>query len=92
MPNKEDKTLAPMPWWAKLIVGATAVGLIVKFTPIQQCLYLFLMIVMVPMALFAGVGLISQGTYEALQGKIAEAQATLQERVDEKLRDRRASA
>ncbi len=91
MSRTENKPLPPMPWWAKLIVGACAIGLIVKFLPIQEILYLFLMIVMVPLALFAGVGLISQGTYEGLQGQIASVQAALQEKVDAKLRERRAS-
>jgi hypothetical protein len=87
MPKPENKTMAPMPWWAKLIVGATAVGLIAKFLPLQEILYLFMMIVMIPMALFAGIGLISQGTYEGLQGQIARVQTTLQDKVQEKLRN-----
>lgn len=56
----------------KMLVGGGLVGLILWKTPIADLLYLFAMVVVVPLSLFAGTGLIGQGTFEAFKGGLDE--------------------
>lgn len=66
----------------KILLGAVGIGVIVKFTPILDILYLFFMIVCIPVILLYSIGLISDGTYEAFAGQGNNLFQTLRDRVD----------
>lgn len=52
-----------MPGWVKILVGVFGIGVIWYLTPIFELLNYFVMIVCIPLALLASVGLIGAGTY-----------------------------
>lgn len=53
------------PWWAKLLLGGLIVALSIKFLPLWDMMYLFLMIVLIPVMFLVSVGAITAGSYEA---------------------------
>ncbi len=72
--NEEDDFLVRVPWFAKVVLGTAGTALILYKAPIQACLYLFFMIVVIPMSLLFSLGLIGKGTIEAFSGNF---QATM---------------
>ena len=83
VPDEKQMTL---PWWGKILIGTLITALIVKFTPILEILTLSFYIVMVPMFLFVGLGLISAGTAEAMTDGWKKTVAEINERVNDKLK------
>ena len=66
---KKEKSLKDqwdlVPGWFKIIVGLAGICITLKFFPIVEILNLFALIVLVPLCLFASVGLIADGAGEA---------------------------
>lgn len=53
---------------ASVILGAGVIGIVLWKLPIVEILYLFAMIVVIPLALFASLGLVSKGSMEIIVG------------------------
>ena len=77
---------APLPWWGKILAGSIVGFLLVKYTPILDCLTMFFYVVMVPVMLLAAVGLVSQGTIEALSNSWKDTVEAINNRVHEKVK------
>ena len=74
-----------MPAWAKILVGGLALAALMKWTPIVDLCYLFVMIVMIPMTMLAALGLVSYGTIEAVQAQASSIIEAAKQRAAEKL-------
>lgn len=68
-----------IPAWARITIGVISIFAIFKLTPILELLAVFAQIVMIPLAFFAAVGLISTAGieavanhYKSLVGKVTE--------------------
>ena len=81
----DQLTNKTIPWWGKVLAGALGGFILVKYTPILECLTLFFYVCMVPVMLFSAVGLVSSGTMEALSSGWANTAAEINRRVAEKL-------
>ncbi|MBM88250.1 MAG: hypothetical protein CMQ41_07700 [Gammaproteobacteria bacterium] len=77
---------ATLPWWGKILAGALGGFLLVKYTPIMECLTLFFYVCMVPILLAMCVGLVSAGTVEALQDGWHNTVAEINNRVNAKVK------
>ena len=79
----ENKT-PTFPWWIKILVGILVGGVIFWKTPVLELVTLFFWVVLIPVALLASVGLIGQGTMEAMGGKeaLANYRKRLADRID----------
>jgi len=52
------------PWWLKIIVGITGLGLLYKFYSLVEAMSIFFTICAVPFGVLFSLNLITQGTYE----------------------------
>ena len=77
---------APLPWWGKILAGSIIGFLLVKYTPILDCLTMFFYVVMVPVMMLAAIGLVSQGTIEALSNSWKDTVEQINNRVHEKVK------
>jgi len=84
MADKKAESLN-IPWWGKIVAGALGGVILVKYTPILECLTLFFYVCMVPMLLLTAVGLVSSGTMEALTRGWSDTAAEINRRVAQKL-------
>jgi len=66
----------------RLLIGVAGVGLIVKFTPILDLLYLFFMIVCIPLMLMLSIGMITANTFNLITQQGNDFFATMKERVN----------
>lgn len=51
-------------WAFKIAGGAGVIGLLYYFTPIVDLLYIFAILVVIPLTFLCAVGIMSDGTYE----------------------------
>tara|TARA_Y100000310_G_scaffold176646_1_gene176759 strand:- start:1361 stop:1636 length:276 start_codon:yes stop_codon:yes gene_type:complete len=82
--NDDEKIL---PWWCKVLLGFIVMLGLYKFTPILECLYLFMMVVLVPLTFFTAVGIISDGTYEAMRDGVTQVFVLAREKAAEAFND-----
>lgn len=72
MANEDSKGIKQqwdmIPGWFKVILGAAGIFMTFKLFPIVELLNLFALIVLVPLCLFASVGLIADGAGDAARG------------------------
>ena len=54
------------PWWLKIIVGITGIGLLYKFYSLVEAMSVFFAICAVPFGVLFSLNLITQGTYELI--------------------------
>ena len=76
---------APLPWWGKILAGSIIGFLLVKYTPILDCLTMFFYIVMVPVMMLGAIGLISKGAMEGLTIGWKDTVEQINQRVNEKV-------
>jgi len=55
---------------AQIMCGSIIIGLVLYYTPILDLLYLFAMVVLVPIAFMGGFSLVFRGTARALLGSM----------------------
>lgn len=83
---KEQPQNRKLPWWGKILAGSIVGFLLVKYTPILDCLTMFFYVVMVPVMMLASVGLISSGTLEAMSQSWKDTVEQINSRVHEKVK------
>lgn len=83
--KEETKSSGKLPWWGKVLAGGVGVFLIVKFTPIMDILTMFFYVCMVPLFLFASLGLVSSGFVEAFANGYKDTVAEINKRVAQKV-------
>lgn len=72
-----------LPFWIKLPLGVLILLLLYKYTPLLDLVQMFLLVVCVPLAALAAVGLISTSTAEGVANYIPSLVEKLKERIDE---------
>ena len=82
---EETKMARPLPWWGKVLAGTLIGFLLVKYTPILDCLTMFFYIVMVPVMMLGAIGLISAGAMEGLTMGWKDTVEQINKRVNEKV-------
>ena len=94
-PEEVAKIERSLPWWGKILIGGTIIGVIANFTPIVEILKASFVLVVVPSAFLLGFGLISSGTFQAINDGWHNTMSEVNRRVAEKVRaatDDRAAA
>ena len=78
-------TKAVLPWWGKILAGALGGFILVKYTPIMECLTLFFYVCLVPLMLAMAVGLVTSGTVEAFEEGWHNTVAEINNRINAKV-------
>jgi len=84
--TKAKEAVNSVPWWGQALVGLLGGILIFKYTPILEILTLFFYIVCIPFLLFCCVGLVSNGTMNAILGGWKSTKEAIKESVDQKVK------
>ena len=63
-----------IPWWAKLFVSAIAIILLLKFTPLLDAMYLFVVIVLLPLVALSFLGFGVGGAIDGFRWILAKIQ------------------
>jgi len=88
MADKAEKTkvdLGQIPWWGKILAGVLGGVVLVKYTPILECLTLFFYVLCVPVMLFTAFGLVSSGTLEGMTRGWSSTAQEINRRVNAKI-------
>ncbi len=87
-PETQEESAKPtgkLPWYGKVLAGGLGIFLIVKFTPIMDIMTMFFYVCMVPLFLFASLGLVSSGFVEAFANGYRDTVAEINKRVAQKV-------
>ena len=85
-PAPKEKAEMKLPWWGKVLVGALGGFVLVKYTPILECLTMFFYVCMVPLLLLSCVGLVSDGMIKGMSEGWRNTVEEINTRVSEKVR------
>lgn len=64
-----------IPWWAKLFASAIAIILLLKFTPLLDAMYLFVVIVLLPLVALSFLGFGVDGAIDGFRWILQKIQA-----------------
>ena len=82
----KEKTELSLPWWGRVLVGALGGFVLIKYTPLLECLTLCFYVCVVPLLFLASIGLVSDGVITGLSKGWRDTVAEINERVNAKIK------
>ena len=80
-PNKQ----APLPDWARALIGIAIIAALVKYTPILDLITMFLWVVLIPLVALASVSITAKSILNMLLGSWKQTVENINKAVEEKL-------
>lgn len=83
--NLAKEAVGDIPAWARITIGVISVFAIFKLTPILELIAVFAQLVIIPLAFFAAIGLISTAGIEAVANHYKNIVGKVTEVAEEKI-------